>query len=117
MGTLFQDLRYGLRMLAKNPGVTFVMILTLALGIGASTAIFSVVYGVLLRPLPYPRPDEIVSVSELSADGHAMNFTDPNFDDIRASGMAEYAWWVETVSGGSGPARVASHTSLAISSA
>ena len=112
MGTLLQDLKYAVRMLARNPGAAFVMILTLALAIGANTAIFSVVYGVLLRPLPYPQPDQIVSVSELSADGHRMNFTDPNFDDLRASnhslvGMAEYYFNdAATVSGSSGPARV-----------
>ena len=111
MTTLGQDLKYGLRMLRSNPGVTFVMVITLALAIGANTAIFSVVYGVLLRPLPYPKPHQIVSVSELAADGHPMNFADPNFDDVRASnhsltGLAEYDWiGTATVSGGSGPAR------------
>jgi predicted permease len=81
--SVWQDVRYGARLLAKNPGFTAIAILTLTLGIGASTAIFSVVNNVLLRPLPFPEPDRLVRLWEANPKrGYARNVVNPiNFLD------------------------------------
>jgi putative ABC transport system permease protein len=83
MGRFWQDLRHAARVLGKNPGITAIMVVTLALAIGATTAIFSVVYGVLLRPLPYSGADRIMAISEVNSRGTLSRLADPNFDDFR----------------------------------
>ena len=84
MNTLFKDIRYGVRSLLKHPGFTAIVVVTLAVGIGASSAIFSVVNTVLLRPLPYAQAERIVAIQELTADGKRVQVTPANFLDWRA---------------------------------
>ena len=107
---LVQDLRYALRQFLKNPVATGIMIFTLALGIGAVTAIFSVVYGVLLRPLPYPEPSRIAALYEVNTKGTWSRLADPNFDDFRDQSKsfeatAKYTSYVASVSGAAQPTR------------
>ena len=83
MGTLWQDIKYGVRTLWKRPGFAAVAIMTLALGIGANTAIFSVVNAVLLRPLPYPESERLVAVFETTADNPREFISYPNLWDYR----------------------------------
>jgi putative ABC transport system permease protein len=94
-----RDARYGTRSLRRAPGFAIIAILTLGLGIGAATAVFSVVNGVLLAPLPYPDADRIVRLFQINSDGQRMgNVSEPNFDDWRAGtrvfvAMAVTAAW------------------------
>src|SRR5262245_65948114 len=90
MQTLWQDLRYGARMLLKNPGFTLVAVITLALGIGANAAIFSVINSVLLRPLAYPQPERLVWIwgTNPSADIKQESASLPDFADWKAQGRS-----------------------------
>ncbi|MEW6213372.1 MAG: ABC transporter permease [Acidobacteriota bacterium] len=109
MQTLWQDLRYGLRMLAKRPGFTFIAVLTLALGIGANTAIFSAVNSVLLRPLPYKDSDRLVQIWEnhrrRGVKDNSISY--PNFIDWKNRSktleMSAYRIWLFQLTGTSEP--------------
>src|SRR5436190_11742740 len=114
MDTLIKDIRVGIRSLLKRPGFTLVAILTLAIGIGASTAIFSVVDGVLLRPLPYPQAEQLVQLREVNPRGGKIRFAEPNFLDLRTrsrsfAGMAQYTGELTTVTGGAESVRSATY--------
>ncbi len=115
MNRLWQDLKYATRNLLGRPAFALASILSLALGIGASAAIFSVVDAVLLRPLPYPDAARIVELKEVSAKGARMPVTEPNYEDVRArnhslEAIAEYSGgsastMMTTIVGGSEPVR------------
>ena len=88
LDSVWQDLCYGLRMLRKSPGFTAVAILTLALGIGANTAIFTVVDKVLLEPLPYPQPDQLVQLEDIGPYGISKQISIPEFNALRQQTQA-----------------------------
>ena len=104
------DIRYSLRSLLRTPGFTAITVLTLAVGIGSATAIFSVVQGVLLEPLPFPESDRMVQVWQINRESGQTAFSDANFADVRErvpalSAMAQYQAGVYSVTGGTEPIR------------
>jgi len=110
MSGMVQDLRYALRQMRIKPGFTALAVITLALGIGGTTAIFSVVYGVLLRPLPYSDPGRVMAIFEINTAGARSRLADPNFDDFRDQSrsfqaIAKYNANIASVSGASQPTR------------
>ncbi|MBS1807008.1 MAG: ABC transporter permease [Acidobacteria bacterium] len=110
MQTLWQDLRYALRVLKARPGFTLAAVLSLSLGIGACTAIFSIVDGVLLRSLPYPQAEKIVQLNEVNEKGIQIRVTEPNYLDVRArhnslAAIAQFAGGAVVVTGGNEPVR------------
>src|SRR5579862_2500381 len=110
MDTILHDLSHALRIFRRSPGFTAIAVLTLALAIGATTAIFSVVYGVLLRPLPYSDSGRIMAVWEVNTQGTWSRLADPNFDDFRDQSrsfqaIAKYAANTASISGAFQPTR------------
>ena len=106
------DVRHAFRALLRAPGFTLVSVATLALAIGACTAIYSLVHGVLLRPLPYPEPERIVQVWQQGDKGGQNQFSDPNFEDVRDNArllgpVAQFAPGNVMVLTGDEPRRVA----------
>jgi predicted permease len=113
MLTIWQDLRYAFRMLAKNPGFTAVAVVTLALGIGANTALFSVVNGVLLNPLPFQEPERLVAVYAKTSQGQDSisypNFVDWQRDNRSFSALAAFRTYDFNLTGLGEPERVKSN--------
>jgi len=108
----WQDIHYSLRVLRKSPGFTLITILTIALGIGATTAIFSVVDATLLRPLPYPQSEQLVSIEDnlCGVGARDVGMSQPEWQDLQHSGIFDYvspAWYDDNnLMGSSEPARV-----------
>ena len=112
MSTFIADVRYALRGFAKSPGFALVAVLTLALGIGANSAVFSAVYSLLFDPLPFVDGNRVVAVWEVAPRGNDhVEVTPANFRDFRAQAksfdhLVAHAWWPANLTGGTGPERV-----------
>ena len=111
MRNFIQDLRYGIRMLAKRPGFTLIAALTLALGVGANTAIFSAVNAVLLKPLPFPESQQLVDLSETFKPDGFGSVSVPNLEDWKNqntvfAGIAAYSFTSFNLEGGDTPQRI-----------
>jgi len=106
------DLNFALRQLRKSPGFTLTAVITIALGIGATTAIFTVVDATLLEPLPYPRAEQLVSIQDdlPGVDAHDVGMSQPEWEDLKHSGIFQYVsptWFDENnLTGSAQPARV-----------
>jgi len=113
---LAQDLRYAVRMLVRSPGFSFIVIATMALGIGATTAIYSVIDATLLHPLPYPHPSELVRIeANLPGVGaHDVGLSIPELRDLQNSGILQYVSFCffgsDTLTGSGQPTRIAGKT-------
>ena len=110
MGTMWQDLRYGARLLLKKPGFTIAALAMLRLGIGASTTILCVIDAVLLAPLPFPEPDRLLKLEERHPGVSSYNFTYANYFDLartpRTLHDMAYRPWQFNLSGGREPETV-----------
>jgi putative ABC transport system permease protein len=111
MNSLWQDLRYGVRMLMKQPGFTIIAVVTLALGIGASTAIFSAVNPILFEPLPYPHAGRITMIWDLGVDGSRVDVTFGTFREVESrsrsfEAIAVMKPWQPTIIGAAEPERL-----------